>query len=127
MLAVCKDFGLSLKIVVIGKRKSYNGGEFGLFYQCLPNKTYQLKSENGSREKLSKIYITNMAQLTLLVKSYPCLSLGKPKSHGASRKYNFYSVIAEINRKVGWMGHCLKNESESWTGNLLRKQEMLLQ
>ena len=28
----------------------YNADEFGLFYQCLPNKTYRLKSEKYYRE-----------------------------------------------------------------------------
>ena len=32
----------------------YNADEFGLFYECLPNKTYQIKSENSSDGKLSK-------------------------------------------------------------------------
>ena len=31
------------------------------FYQCLPNKMYQLKSEKCSGGKLSKIRITGMA------------------------------------------------------------------
>ena len=39
----------------------YNADEFGLFYQCVPNKTYQLKSEKYSGGKLSKVRITDMA------------------------------------------------------------------
>ena len=33
----------------------YNAEKFGLFYQCLPNKTYRQKSEKCSRGTLSKI------------------------------------------------------------------------
>ena len=29
----------------------YNADERGLFYKCLPNKTYTLKGENASRNK----------------------------------------------------------------------------
>ena len=32
----------------------YNAGEFGLFYECFQNETYQLKSEKCSGEKLNK-------------------------------------------------------------------------
>ena len=36
----------------------YNADEFGLFYQCVPNKTYQPKSEKCSGGKLSKAGIS---------------------------------------------------------------------
>ena len=32
----------------------FNADEFGLFYQCLPDKTYHLKGEKCSREKKAK-------------------------------------------------------------------------
>ena len=39
----------------------YNADEFGLFYQCLPNKTFHLKSDKCSGGKHSKIRITGLA------------------------------------------------------------------
>ncbi|XP_057310642.1 tigger transposable element-derived protein 6-like [Hydractinia symbiolongicarpus] len=39
----------------------YNADEFGLFYQCLPNKTYHYKSEKCSGGKNSKVRITGLA------------------------------------------------------------------
>ena len=39
----------------------YNADEFGLFYQCLPDKSYQLKTEKCSGGKHSKIRITGLA------------------------------------------------------------------
>ena len=39
----------------------YNADEFGLFYQCLPDKSYQLKTEKCSSGKHSKIRITGLA------------------------------------------------------------------
>ena len=38
----------------------YNADEFGLFYECLPNKTYQPKSEKCSSRKSSKTRITGL-------------------------------------------------------------------
>ena len=40
----------------------YNADEFGLFYQCLPNKTCQLESEKCYGGKLSKIHITGSSK-----------------------------------------------------------------
>ena len=42
-------------------KDEYNADEFGLFYKCVTNKTYQLKSGKCSGGKLSKIRITGMA------------------------------------------------------------------
>ena len=39
----------------------YNADKSGLFYECLPNKTYQFMSEKCSGGKLSKIHITGLA------------------------------------------------------------------
>ena len=39
----------------------YNADEFALFYQCVPNKIYQLKPEKCSGGKLSQVRITGMA------------------------------------------------------------------
>ena len=77
----------------------YNTDEFGLFNQCLPNKTYQLKSEKCYGVKLSKTCITAMAAAS---------SLEGPKMP------SFYLVT-----KVGWMGNCLKSGSESWIVSFL--------
>ena len=83
----------------------YNVEEFGLFYQCLPNKTCQLKSENGFGEKLSKICIVNMAAVNAIGDKLPMFVIGKVKKPMVLQEKNFYSVIAEINRKVEWMGY----------------------
>ena len=39
----------------------FNAGEFGLFYQCLPNKTLHLKGEKCSGGKHSKVRLTGLA------------------------------------------------------------------
>ena len=58
----------------------YNADEFGLFYQCLPNKTYQLKSEKCYGGKLSKIRITGMAAANAMGNKLPMFIIGKAKN-----------------------------------------------
>lgn len=88
----------------------YNVEEFKLFCQCLPNKTYQFKSEKCSGGKLSKIRINGLAaQLMKLEKSS---LLERPEIHGTSRTSSFYHAATEINAKAGWNAICLKSGSE---------------
>ena len=54
----------------------YNADEFGLFYQSLPNKTYQLKSEKCYGGKLSKIRITGMAAANVMGDKLPMFIIG---------------------------------------------------
>ena len=100
----------------------YNTDEFGLFFQCVPNKAYQLKSEKCYVEKLSKIHITANAMGDKLL----IFVIGKAKNSQCFKNIKFLPVTTEINEKVGWMGNCLKSGSESWTGSLLLKEKMLL-
>ena len=39
----------------------FNSDEFGLFYQCFPNKTYHFKGQKCSGGKNRKVRITGMA------------------------------------------------------------------
>ena len=38
----------------------FNADEFGLFYQCLPTRTYHLSGEECSGDKSSKVILTGM-------------------------------------------------------------------
>ena len=58
----------------------YNTHEFGPFYQCLPNKTYQLKSEKCYGGKLSKIRITGMAAANAMGDKLPMFVIRKGKN-----------------------------------------------
>ena len=49
----------------------YNAEEFGLFYQCFPNKTCQLKSQKCYGGKLSRIRITGMEAANAMVDMLP--------------------------------------------------------
>ena len=58
----------------------YNADEFGIFYQCLPNETYELKSEKCYGGKLSKIHITGMAAANAMGDKLPMFVIGKAKN-----------------------------------------------
>ena len=57
-----------------------NADEFGPFYKCLPNKTYQLKSEQCYERKLSKIQITGMATANAMSDRLPMFVIAKAKN-----------------------------------------------
>ena len=58
----------------------YNMDEFRLFYQHLPNKTYQLKSEKCYRGKLSKICITGVTAANAMGNKLPMFVIEKAKN-----------------------------------------------
>lgn len=63
-----------------GLKEIYNADEFGLFYQCLPDKSYQLKSEKCSGGKHSKIRITGLAAANAVGDKLPMFVIGKAKN-----------------------------------------------
>ena len=66
----------------------YSVDEFGLFYEFLPNKTYQIKSEKCSDRKLSKIGITSLAVPNVGDK-LPMFVLGKAKKSWCLKNVKF--------------------------------------
>ena len=70
---------MSLLILLSNKelKRICNTDEFGLFYDCLPNKTYQRKSEKCSGGKLSKIPITGLAVANTIGDKLPIFVIGK--------------------------------------------------
>ena len=95
----------------------FNADEFGLFYQCLPNKSLHLKNEKCTGGKHSKVRLTGMAagnvkgeRLPMFVigkaktprcfkgvKSIPCRYRAQPKSWMSSELFEEW--IKEIDRK----------------------------
>ena len=63
-----------------GLENIYNGDELGLFYQCLPYKSYQLKTEKCSGGKHSKIRITGLAAANAVGNKLPMFVIGKAKN-----------------------------------------------
>ena len=57
-----------------------NADEFGLFYQCLQEKSYRLKTEKGSGGKHIKIRITGLAAANVVGNKLPMFVIGKAKN-----------------------------------------------
>ena len=57
--------------------KIFSADEFGLFYQCLRNKTLHLKGEKGSGGKYSKIFLTGLAARNAYGERLPLFVIGK--------------------------------------------------
>lgn len=55
----------------------FNADEFGLFYQCLPNKTLHLKGKKCSGGKLSKVRLTGLAAGNAYGERLPMFVIGK--------------------------------------------------
>ena len=58
----------------------YNADEFGLFYKCLPDKSYQLTTEKCPGCKHSKISITSLAVGNVVGNKLPVFVIGKAKN-----------------------------------------------
>lgn len=58
----------------------FNADEFGLFYQCLPNKTFHFKKEKCSGGKHSKVRLTGMAVGNAKGERLPMFAIGKAKN-----------------------------------------------
>ena len=58
----------------------FNATEFGLFYQCLPDKTYHLKGEKCSGEKKSEVRLSGMAAASATGEKLPIFVIWKSKN-----------------------------------------------
>ena len=63
-----------------GLENIYNADEFGLFYQYLPDQSYQLKTEKCSSGKHSKISITGLTAASAIGNKLPMFVNGKAKN-----------------------------------------------
>ena len=87
-----------------------NADEFHLFYQCLPNKTLHLKSEQCSGGKNSKIRITSLAADNSVGDKVPMFVIGKPKAPRCFK--NVTSLPCRYrSQKESWMDSTLFEES----------------
>ena len=55
----------------------FNGDKFGLFYQCLPTKTYHLSREKHSGGKNSKVQLTGIAAVSATEEKLLMFVIGK--------------------------------------------------
>ena len=57
-----------------------NVDEFGLFYQCLPTRTYQLSREKCSGGENSKVQLTGMKAASATGEKFPMFVVSKSKT-----------------------------------------------
>ena len=75
----------------------FNADEFGLFYQCVPDKTYHLKGGKCSGGKKSKVRLTRMAAASAVGEKLPMFVIWKSKNPRCFKKCEYKS------QKKSWM------------------------
>ncbi|XP_065642738.1 tigger transposable element-derived protein 4-like [Hydra vulgaris] len=92
----------------------FNADEFGLFYQCLPNKTYHLSRENCFGGKNSKVRLTGIAAGSATGEKLPMFVIGKSKN-------------PRCFKHIKQLPCTYKNQLKSWmTGDLFTEWVMKL-
>ena len=87
----------------------YNGNKLGLFYQCLPYKSYHLKTEKCSGGKHSKIRITGLAAADTIGNKLPTFVIGKAKNPSVLKTLRNFPVDIDHKERAGWIVFYLKN------------------
>ncbi|XP_063595645.1 tigger transposable element-derived protein 4-like [Penaeus indicus] len=95
----------------------FNADEFGLFYQCLPNKTYHFKGEKCSGGKKSKVRFTGMAAASAKGEKMPMFVIGKSKSARCFKNIK-HLPTQYISQKKSWMSSEI---FEEWVRKVDRK------
>ncbi|XP_065647138.1 tigger transposable element-derived protein 4-like [Hydra vulgaris] len=92
----------------------FNADEFGLFYQCLPNKTYHLSQEKCFGGKNSKVRLTGIAAGSATGEKLPMFVIGKSKN-------------PRCFKHIKQLPCTYKNQLKSWmTGDLFTEWVMKL-
>ena len=79
MVAAWNETTLPILLSNYSLENVYNADEYGLLYQCLPNKSYKLKTEKCSGGEYSKIRITGLAAANAVGSKLPMFVIGKAK------------------------------------------------
>ena len=81
---------------------NFNADEFGLFYQCLPNKTYHFKRQACSGGKSSKVRLTEMTAGNAIEEKLPMFVIDKSK---APRRFKHIKNLPNKykSQKKSWM------------------------
>ena len=82
---------------------NYNADEFGLFFQCLPNKSFHLKSEECSGGKHSNIrMVISLIAANAGGEKLTILLLVKQRILGVLKTPRLYHVDIGRRKKAGW-------------------------
>ena len=95
----------------------FNADEFGLFYQCLPDKTYHLKGEKYSQGKKRKFRLTGVAAASAVGEKLPMFVMRKSENPRCFK--NIKHLPCEYkSQKKSWMNSEI---FEEWVRKLDRK------
>ena len=95
----------------------FNADEFGLFYQCIPDKTYHLKEEKCSGGKKIIVRLTGMAAASAVGEELPMFVIWKSKNPRCFK--NVKHLPCEYkSQKKSWMNSEI---FEEWVRKLDRK------
>ena len=100
----------------------FNGDEFGLFFQCLPNKTFHFKKDKCSGGKHSKVRLTGMATGNAKGERLPMFVIGKSKNPRCFKGLKEFFVVTELNKRVGCCPSYLKSGLRNSTKILVPKR-----
>ena len=95
----------------------FNADEFGLFYQCLPEKTYHLKGEKCSGGKKSKLRFTGMAAASATGEKLSMFVIGKSKKPRCFKNIK-HLPCQYTSQKKSWMDSEI---FENWVRKLDQK------
>ena len=117
MVAGWNERTLTTLLSNYGLENIYNADELGLFYQCLLNKSYRLKTEKCSGGKHSKIRITGLAAANAVGNKLPTFVIGKAKNPRCFKNIKKLSCRYRSQRK-SWMDSIL---FEEWVTDVNKK------
>ena len=103
-----------------GLENIYNADELGLLYQCLPDKSYQLKTKQCSGRKHSKIRITGLAAANAVGNKLPTFVIGKAKNPRSFKNIKKLPCRYRSQRK-SWMDSVL---FEEWVRDVNKKLQI---
>ena len=104
----------------------FNADEFGLFYQCLPDKTYHLKGEKCSGEKKSKIRLTEIAAASAIEEKLPMFVIWKSKNPRCFKNVKHLPCEYKSQKKSWMIVRSLKSGSVNSTESFVQMIEKLL-
>ena len=96
---------------------TFNAGEFGLFYQCLPDKTYHLKREKCTEGKKSKVRVTKMVAPSATGEKLPIYIVSKSKNPRCFQDFKHLPCQC-VAQKKNWMNSQI---IEGWVRKLDQK------
>ena len=117
MLSAWNETTLPTLLANYSLNNIYNADEFGLFFQCLPDKSYQLKSGKCSGGKHGKVRITGLAAANATGEKLPMFVVGKARNPRCFKNIKKLPCRYRAQRK-SWMDSAL---FEEWVRGVKQK------